>query len=84
MMCLYLFMYGIPPGPRGSLLLLVLGEDAMYGASSVHRVQLNNKRSFDDYTSHTIFNIIHISGIIVTILDSKVSFNPVRDFCLMF
>ena len=71
-------MYGIPPGPRGSLLLLS-GEDAMYGASSVHHVQLNNKRSFDDYTSHTIFNIIHSSGIVI-ILDSKVSFNPVRDF----
>ena len=54
-------MYGIPPGPRGSLLLL--GEDAMYGASSVHHVQLNNKSSFDVYTSHTIFNIIHIGGI---------------------
>ena len=54
-------MYGIPPGPRGSLLLS--SEDAMYGASSVHCVQLNNKRSFDDYTSHTIFNIIHSSGI---------------------
>ena len=40
------------PGPWGSLLLL--GEDAMYGASSVHRVQLNNKSSFDVYTSHTI------------------------------
>ena len=73
-------MYGIPSGPRGQQ----SGEDAVYGASSVHHVQLNNKRSFDDYTSHTIFNIIHISGIIVTILDSKVSFNPVRDFCLMF
>ena len=53
-------MYGIPPGPRGSLLLL--GEDAVYGASSVHHVQLNNK-SFYVYTSYTIFNIIHISGI---------------------
>ena len=70
-------MYGIPPGPRGSLLLL--GEDAMYGASSVHRVQLNNNSSFYVYTSHTIFNIIHISGI-SKILDSKVSLNPVRDF----
>ena len=56
-------MYGIPPGPRGSLFLL--GEDAMYGGSSVHHVQLNNKSSFYVYTSYTIsiFNIIHISGI---------------------
>ena len=30
---IYLLMYGIPPGPRGSLLFSV---DPMYGASSVH------------------------------------------------
>ena len=55
----YLFLYGIPSGPRGQQ----SGEDAVYGASSVHHVQLNNKSSFDVYTSHTIFNIIHIGGI---------------------
>lgn len=55
---IYLLMYGIPPGPRGSLLFSV---DPMYGASSVHRVQLNNKHSFDDYTSHTIPSSKHYS-----------------------
>ena len=38
------------PGPWGSRLL---SGDTMYGASSVHCVQINNKRSFE-YTSHTI------------------------------
>ena len=45
----YLFMYGVSlPGPWGSRLL---SGDTMYGASSVHCVQINNKRSFE-YTSH--------------------------------